>query len=209
MCVVRCAGWCRSARADRCPRTRRLRPAHLAGGCRTRQYHARRAALDGRAMLRARMRPTGSTVTCGSARVRLEDAAGERAVLVSCDLLGMHRALSQAICQALEQRCGLAPRVRWRCASATRIPGPSWARTSSRCIIGCSTPNSNSASIGTRSGCSSRSWTACSRRSTICSRVTWSGDRAPATFAVNRRNNPEAEGARTACGQPVAGTVRP
>jgi neutral ceramidase len=37
----------------------------------------------------------------------LEDAAGERAVLVSFDLLGIHRALAQAICQSLEQRCGL------------------------------------------------------------------------------------------------------
>ena len=39
----------------------------------------------------------------------LEDAAGSAAVLVSCDLLGIHRVLSQAICQSLEQRCGLQP----------------------------------------------------------------------------------------------------
>jgi neutral ceramidase len=37
----------------------------------------------------------------------LEDATGQRAVLVSFDLLGMHRALSQSLCQSLEQRCGL------------------------------------------------------------------------------------------------------
>ncbi len=37
----------------------------------------------------------------------LEDASGRRAVLVSFDLVGIHRPLSQAFCQALEQRCGL------------------------------------------------------------------------------------------------------
>ncbi|MHB8957543.1 MAG: neutral/alkaline non-lysosomal ceramidase N-terminal domain-containing protein [Pirellulaceae bacterium] len=41
----------------------------------------------------------------------LEDSEGQRALLVSLDLIGMDRTLAQSICQALERRCGL-PRSR-------------------------------------------------------------------------------------------------
>ncbi|MHB8972122.1 MAG: neutral/alkaline non-lysosomal ceramidase N-terminal domain-containing protein, partial [Pirellulaceae bacterium] len=37
----------------------------------------------------------------------IEDAHGQRAVLVSLDLIGMDRMLAQSICEALQQRCGL------------------------------------------------------------------------------------------------------
>jgi len=37
----------------------------------------------------------------------LEDAQGQRAVVVSLDLVGMQRTMSESFCQALEQRCGL------------------------------------------------------------------------------------------------------
>ncbi len=57
----------------------------------------------------------------------LEDAAGERAALVTLDLIGIDRGLSQSVCKALKERYGLERRQIALCTSHTHT-GPVVAR---------------------------------------------------------------------------------
>ena len=53
----------------------------------------------------------------------LEDAAGHRAVLVTMDLVGIDRALSQAVCQRIEEKFKL-PRAAIALATSHTHSGP-------------------------------------------------------------------------------------
>ncbi|NLX54239.1 MAG: hypothetical protein GXY58_03915 [Planctomycetaceae bacterium] len=122
----------------------------------------------------------------------LEDSAGARAVLVACDLVGIDRTLARAVCASLEQRCKLRRNEVALCFSHTHS-GPvvgrnleplhyrllsaeqqqrvdAYAESLQQRILDCVDQALNDLQP--------------------CELVWGSGT---ATFAVNRRNNPEAQ----------------
>ena len=63
----------------------------------------------------------------------LEDAGGRRVVLVTLDLVGIDRNLSQAVCADLRRR-SVSNGCRSRWPRRTRTTGPSWAAISRICF---------------------------------------------------------------------------
>ena len=122
----------------------------------------------------------------------LEDAAGERAVLVSCDLLGIHRTLSQSVCQAIEQRCGLRRSQIALCFSHTHS-GPVVGKNLEPLHYRLLTAEQQQR-IDRYSDLLQQRVVDCVRQALDnlqpCGLVWGSGT---ATIAVNRRNNPEAK----------------
>ncbi len=120
----------------------------------------------------------------------LEDSAGERAVLVSLDLIGCDRGFAQSICDALKQQYGLERRQIALCFSHTHS-GP---------VIGRALEVAHYRHLGPEQQAAIDAYTArlpgqvvdCVGRAladlTPCELLYGSGT---ATIAVNRRNNPE------------------
>ena len=165
-------------------------PANLASGCRTRQHHARQAALDGRLRLphargkREVQRPVGPRMCAGGCRRRARGARVIRSAGHASRAVAGHLPILGAALWTAPKPGGIVLQpyaFRARGGKESRAAALPTARSTS----------SDSALTSTRRRCSSGYWIACSRRSTTCSRANLCGDRArrrlPSIGATIRR----------------------
>lgn len=135
----------------------------------------------------------------------LEAPDGQRAVIVTSDLLGFPQAIAARICQELPTQCGLA-RSQIMLTSSHTHSGPVLAGALEDCYPLDQQQKTRiaeySAQLATRTVTCVAQALSCMKPATV-----WAGD-GEATFAVNRRNNREAEVLKLReAGKPPTGPV--
>ncbi len=135
----------------------------------------------------------------------LEAPGGQRAVIVTSDLLGFPQAIAARICQELHTRCGLA-RSQIMLTSSHTHSGPVLAGALEDCYP---LDQQQKTRIAEYSANLAAKTVTCVTQaiSSMKSATVWAGE-GEATFAVNRRNNREAEVPKLReAGKPLQGPV--